>query len=111
MSNASELIQRIESLVEQFGVEAVQNGLTFVATFRNQTKTIRVRDASGFVYFDLTVAEYNRVAEVFHKNAYTSETGVRIHNKIQAIKTLRDIVTCGLKEAKDVVEYEHWDKV
>lgn len=103
MSRMTDLVMKLEQLINEYGADTVRNGFEFVTTFNTQARIIVVRDATGLVTCELTREQYMKVYD-----AYVPNPGSPYTNKIQAIKALREITGIGLKEAKDVVENERW---
>lgn len=89
-----DLVSSVKELADRYGLDAVRNTVDYIGAVDN---FVRVGDFGTNVYFTISKDQYRSIG-----NEY------RAGNKITAIKMLRDIVHCGLKEAKDVVENTKW---
>lgn len=91
-----DLVSSVSDLISHYGYDAVYGTVVYVGTY-GEVNNVRVGDPNTDVYFVISKDQYRDVG-----NQY------RAGNKIQAIKLLREITSCALKEAKDVVENTTW---
>lgn len=90
------IIVEVSKLIDKFGVPAVEHALNYFSRYPAVSKR-RYSDGISQEWF-LNDAENKRVRDAYgHLAPY---------NKIQAIKVFREITGCGLREAKDVIEYK-----
>ena len=88
------IVSDVNRLVEAYGIDEVVYTLDFISRFPNTVKKYRfVNSSKDAPDFYLTEKEFQRI----------ESTSPRV-NKIQAIKTFREITFCSLKEAKDAIE-------
>ena len=92
MQTMVDVVVDINTLVAKYGSAVVKHALHYIDTFPVVSKQYKF--SSGAYDWYLSQDEFQRV-----NREYNNGTG-----KIQAIKTFREITTCGLKEAKDAIE-------
>jgi ribosomal L7/L12-like protein len=87
------VVRDLNQLIKDYGLNEVQHALRYISDYPVQPVEKLYHFNGNGVDWYLTQDEFNRI----------ENTTPRI-NKIQAIKTFRDITSCGLKEAKDAIE-------
>jgi ribosomal protein L7/L12 len=91
-----DLVSSVSELISQYGVAAVRDTVEYVSKY-SEHNNIRIGDPHTSVYFTISKDQFRSIGDY-----------VRADYKIQAIKLLREITSCALKEAKDVVENTRW---
>jgi ribosomal protein L7/L12 len=94
----NEMVAEIETLVLKYGIHAVKQTVSYIDSI-NVVMPITTR----IVRDGITGKRYT-ITEQQHKDLTTLITAYPSALKIQAIKLFREITSCGLKEAKDVIE-------
>jgi ribosomal protein L7/L12 len=89
----SAVVRDVQYLVSQYDLETVQLALNFIRDYP-QTNIKFVNDGYGHTW-KITKDQFKQVMTTY----------VNGQQKISAIKLFREITGCGLKEAKDAVEY------
>lgn len=90
------LVQNVGDLINQYGLDTVRATVEYVGKY-SEINNVRVGDYHTDVWFTISREQFRSIGDNY-----------RAGNKITAIKMLREIVACGLKEAKDVVENTPW---
>lgn len=91
-----DLVSSVSDLISHYGYDAVYGTVVYVGTY-SEVNSVRVGDPNTNVYFTISKNQYRDIG-----NQY------RAGNKITAIKLLREVTSCQLKEAKNVVENTTW---
>jgi ribosomal protein L7/L12 len=91
-----DLVSSVSELINQYGVAAVRDTVEYVGK-HSEHNNIRIGDPHTNVYFMISKDQFRSIGDF-----------MRADYKIAAIKMLREITSCALKEAKDVVEATHW---
>lgn len=92
----ADVVSSVNELIDRYGYDLVHGTIVYIGTYGDHLNT-RVGDPVTNVYFTIS-------KDQFHSIGTLSNAG----EKIQAIKMLREITNCSLKEAKDVVEATRW---
>lgn len=92
----SSIVSSVNELIDRYGYDLVYGTVVYIGTYGDHLN-IRVGDPVSNVYFTISKDQFNSIGVL-------SNAG----DKIAAIKMLRDITSCSLKEAKDIVEATRW---
>lgn len=96
----NDLITRIEAIVDEYGIDAVNIAITFITKYNESIKPVTFKVGT----FTLTEDQYKKVRDAYLEGSYTNNGYTIKGSQIHAIKALREITLCGLKEAKDAIE-------
>lgn len=92
MQSMVNVIADVNELIAKYGINVVNHAMRYVNEFPVQAPVVKIVRFGKM--FDLSEADFNKV-----NTAYDNGRG-----KIMAIKQLREVTGCGLKEAKDAFE-------
>lgn len=93
MSNLTSLVADVETMIAKWGIEKIRKTLDYVSMFP---------ESSGNVVFNVSNGQNFMIDP---EQLVTLRRMYGNGNKIQTIKLYREIFGCGLKEAKEAIEY------
>jgi hypothetical protein len=92
----SNVVSSVSELIDRYGYDLVYGTIVYIGTYGDHLN-VRVGDPVSNVYFTISKDQFRSIGDF-----------MRADYKIAAIKMLREITSCALKEAKDVVEATRW---
>ena len=105
---AIDLINAVNSLVQEYGIEAVDHTIEFFKNYPTKDHfvqyTIKLYDDSEAVTVRLTNEQFMSVVASYNIPCGEDNLGRPYKNKIEAIKKLRAFTGIRLHEAKDIIE-------